>query len=184
MALKNMWWLLLLRGISFALFGIVAIGWPAITFTALAFAFALYIVISGILNLVYGIIGIQDVHRYWFLTIIIGVLEIAAGAYAFRTPLISITAFVLLIGFMFIVRGIFETVTAFEHVHDTTHKVLMSASGIIGIFAGLIILRYPLPGSLAFTWVLGAYALVAGSIYIALSVMVKEIATSTQQTGK
>jgi uncharacterized membrane protein HdeD (DUF308 family) len=184
MALKNLWWLLLLRGISFILFGIMAIGWPAITFVTLAFVFALYIIISGILNLTYGIISIQDVHRYWFLTIIIGLLEIAAGAYAFRIPLLSITAFVLLIGFTFVVRGIFEAITAFEHVHNITHKILMSTSGIIGVLAGLIILRYPVPGSLAFTWVLGAYALIVGSIYIALAVAAKEITASIQQVVK
>jgi uncharacterized membrane protein HdeD (DUF308 family) len=173
--LKNMWWVLLLRGILFVLFGIIAIGWPAITFLVLVFAFSLYIVFSGVLNLIYGILGVQDSHRYWFLLIAIAVLEIGAGAYAFSHPRIDIAAFILLIGFVFIVRGIFETIIAFEKTYTNHHRVLMSIGGVLGIIAGLIILRYPITGGLAFIWVIGLYALVVGSVYIALSVTTKEI---------
>jgi uncharacterized membrane protein HdeD (DUF308 family) len=53
--------------------------------------------------------------------------------------------------------------------------VLTAIGGILGIVAGIIVLRYPIAGGLAYVWVLGLYALVAGSIYIALAIMTKGI---------
>jgi len=173
--LKNIWWLLLLRGIIYILFGFVAILWPTITFIALALVFALYIILSGIFNLIYGILGIHAVFRYWFLFIILGLFEIGVGAYALNNPTINIAALILLIGFAFIVRGVFETITAFEDMHGTSHKALLAISGVLGIIAGIIVLRYPVAGSLAFTWVLGVYALITGSIQIGLAMTVKDI---------
>src|ERR1700722_10538957 len=108
--LKNIWWLFLIRGLIFTLFGVLAIGWPAVTFVALFFAFSLFLLLSGIINLIHGITGIHGNHRYWVLTMIIGLVEIVSGAYVLHHPNIGITAFVLLLGFTFIVRGIFEAI--------------------------------------------------------------------------
>jgi len=175
MKVKNIWWVLLLRGILFLLFGIVATLWPSITFVTLAFVFAFYIILSGVFSLIYGIMGIHHTHKYWFLMIVVGILEISVGAYAFNNPLINIAALTLLIGFTLIVRGIFETIAAFEDMYGQSHKVLLAIGGILGILAGIFVLRYPVTGSLAFTWVLGVYALITGSIFIALSMTIKEI---------
>jgi len=175
MKAKNIWWILLLRGILFLLFGIVATFWPAITFVTLAFVFALYIILSGVFNLIYGIMGIHHTHKYWFLMIVVGILEIGVGVYAFNNPLINIAALTLLIGFTFIIRGIFETIAAFEDIYGHSHKVLLAIGGILGIIAGILVLRYPVAGSLAFTWVLGVYALITGSIFVALSMTINEI---------
>lgn len=174
MKVKNIWWILLLRGIVFLLFGIIATLWPAITFVTLAFVFALYIILSGIFSLIYGIMGIHHAHKYWFLTIVVGLLEIAVGAYAFNNPLINIAALTLLIGFTFIIRGIFETISAFEDMYGHSHKILFALGGILGIVAGILVLRYPVAGTLAFTWILGVYALITGAIFIALSMTLKE----------
>jgi uncharacterized membrane protein HdeD (DUF308 family) len=175
MKLKNIWWILLLRGILFLLFGIFATLWPSVTFVTLAFVFALYIILSGVFNLIYGIMGIHHTHKYWFLMLVVGILEIGVGVYAFNNPLINIAALALLIGFTFIVRGIFETIAAFEDIYIHSHKILLAIGGILGILAGILVLRYPVAGSLAFTWILGVYALIAGSIFIALSMIIKEI---------
>jgi uncharacterized membrane protein HdeD (DUF308 family) len=180
MKLKHIWWLLLLRGILFLLFGVIAILWPAITFITLAFVFALFVIFSGISNLIHGVMGIQHSTKYWFLLIIIGIFEIAVGAYAFNNPLINIAALVLLIGFTFIIRGIFETIAAFEDMYGKSHKILLAIGGVLGIIAGIIVLRYPVVGTLAFTWVLGFYAVITGSILIGIAMTVKEITDDIQ----
>lgn len=182
MKFKNIWWLLLLRGILFILFGIFAIGWPALTFVTLAFVFALYIIFSGVFNLIYGIIGIHHTHRYWFLLIIIGIFEIGIGTFAFNHPFINVAALALLIGFTLVVRGIFETISAFDDVYESSHKVLFAIGGILGLIAGIIILRYPIAGGIAFAWVLGVYALVTGSILVGLSMTVKDIFDNSSRT--
>jgi uncharacterized membrane protein HdeD (DUF308 family) len=181
---KNLWWILLVKGIVFIIFGILAMGWPAITFVSLASIFALYIILSGLLNIIHGIVGLHAVYRYWFLTVLIGVLEIGAGTFAFRDLRFSVITLVLLIGFVFIIRGIFEAVSAFESFYSTAHKVLLAFNGVLGVIAGFIVLRYPAPASLAFTWVLGAYALIVGAIYIALSVTFVEPGIESKQISR
>jgi uncharacterized membrane protein HdeD (DUF308 family) len=160
----------------FILFGILAIGWPGVTFVARFFAFSLFLLISGVFNLVHGITGIHHDHRYWFLSMAVGLFEIGVAAYILRHPGIGLAAFVLLIGFTFIVRGLFETIVAFDHVYSSAYRILLAIGGLLGVVAGMIIIHSPVAGSLAFTWILGLYAMFTGAINIALAVAIKELA--------
>lgn len=175
MTSKNFRVLLLLRGILFIIFGFLAIGWPGMALATLAFAFALLILLSGIANLINGILTVGRAYRYWFLSIIIGIIEIGVGAYAFNNPGIGLATLILLIGFTLIIRGIFDIAYAFDTVYSSSYRALFAIGGIIGIIAGIVILRYPVAGTLSFIWVLGLYTLVTGSIYAAMSIMGKEI---------
>jgi uncharacterized membrane protein HdeD (DUF308 family) len=172
---KNVWWILLLKGIILVLFGLFTVFWPAISFIALSLVFALYILLSGVMNVIYGIIGIST-HRYWFLILVLGIFELGVGVFAIDHPHISIAALALLIGFTFLIRGIFEIISAFDDMFIHTHRILQSIGGALSIVVGLIVLRYPISGGIAFTWVLGIYALITGPMLIALSVMANDMA--------
>lgn len=174
MRFNDLWWLLLLRGIFLILFGLVAIFWPAITFVTLALAFAFFIAIAGVINIVHAVLGITS-HRYWFMMLALGVFEVGVGAYALNNLGLSIAALALLIGFTFIIRGVFEVIGAFDDMFRGTTRMLLLVSGILAAIAGIIILRYPETGTVAFTWVMGVYALIAGAITVALSITVKEV---------
>lgn len=171
---KNIWWILLLKGIILVLFGLFAVFWPAISFIALSLVFAFYILLSGVMNIIYGIVGIST-HRYWFLILALGVFEIGVGDFAINHPHISIAALALLIGFTFLIRGIFEIISAFDDMFIHAHRLLQSIGGALSIIVGLIVLRYPIRGGITFTWVLGVYALVAGPMLIALSVIANDV---------
>lgn len=155
-------------------FGFVAIFWPVITFITLAFVFALYILLSGVLNLIHAIMGIHE-HRYWLLTLTLGLFEIAVGTFAINNPLLNIEALTLLIGFTFMIRGIFEIISAFENMFIPSHKILLCVSGILSLIVGLIVLRYPFAGRIAFTWIIGFYALIGGGILVAISMSAREL---------
>lgn len=175
---KHIWWILLLKGIALILFGFFTIFWPAVSFIALALVFAFYILLSGVVNIIYGITGISS-HRYWFLILALGIFEIGVGAYAINHPRISIAALALLIGFTFLIRGLFEIVASFDDMFMTSHRVLQAIGGVLSLLAGVIVLRYPISGSIAFTWVLGVYALIVGPMLIALSVMTNDMSRET-----
>ena len=183
MMLKNVWWILLLKGIILVLFGLFTIFWPVISFIALSLVFALYILLSGVMNVIYGITGISA-HRYWFLILTLGVFEIGVGAFAINHPHISIAALALLIGFTFLIRGIFEIISAFDSMFMPNHRILQSIGGTLSIIVGMIILRYPIRGSVAFTWILGIYALITGPMLIALSVIANEFTHSVNSREK
>jgi len=170
-----MWWLILLRGICLIIFGLLAMAWPGITLITLAMLFSVYVFVSGVINIIQGIVSVEK-YRYWFLVLALGVLEIAAGAYALTHPLISIATLALLIGFMFSFRGILEIIAAFDIAYSGSMRTYFIIVGILGLIAGVVVLIYPVAGGLAFTWVLGVYALIAGAILVASSITLQNIA--------
>lgn len=170
MKLTNIWRLLFLRGVLFLAFGFLAISRPAMALLTLAYFFSLFIFLAGLSNLAGGIFDAGHIHRYRFVMILAGVIEIAAGAYAFNNPTLSLAALVLLVGLTLIVHGISEIFSSFDSMYDNVHQALLVTGGALGIIAGALVLRHPLTGSLTFTWLLGLYALVAGAILVATAV--------------
>ncbi len=170
---------LLIRGIAFLLFGFLAISWPGMTFVTLVFIFALLILLSGVSNLLSGLTDKSRADGYRWLIVAAGIFEVIVGIYAFSNPGISLAALILLIASTFIIRGILEIAIAFGEGYSSSHRVLLIAGGLIGIIAGIVVFRYPVTAGLAFIWVMGIYALLAGSIYIIMSIMPKGSADDT-----
>lgn len=162
---QNSTWLYVVEAIALVLFGIAAIAWPGLTLYSFVILFGIYALVAGVVNVVGSILNIG---RGWPAIggLILGGLLIAAGSYVFNHPTISAATLVLLVAFTLIVRGIFEIVIAISS--DLPSKTLTIISGIIGLIIGLVLLRYPVGGGLAYVWVLGIYALVSGPIMLAV----------------
>jgi uncharacterized membrane protein HdeD (DUF308 family) len=157
-------WVPIAEGTVLLLLGIVTIAWPQITFYAFTVAFGLYALIAGLIK---GFSGIIHIGQGWksIAAILIGILLVGVGSYILNHPGITAVTLVILIGLSFVIRGIGDIVIASED--NTDHRVLNILAGILGIIAGFILLRYPVGGGLAYVWVLGIYALVAGPMIIA-----------------
>jgi uncharacterized membrane protein HdeD (DUF308 family) len=158
-------WVYILEGVLLILFGLAAIAWPGLTLYTFTILFAFYALISGVVGVVTGIIRIG---RGWqsIAKIILGGLFIAAGSYILNNPGISAAALVLFVAFAFLIKGIVEIVIAASE--DEPNKALSVIGGIVAILVGLILLRHPIGGGVAYVWVLGIYALVTGPITIAI----------------
>ena len=169
------WWVLTLRGAVAVLFGIAAVFWPGITLVTLLYLFSAYILVSGIIDIVHGIGGISK-RASWFLTLILGFAELGVGVYLLRHPHVVFATFILLLGFMLIVRGVFEGVAAFSDSASVTNRTLMIIASVVAIVAGIILLFQPASAGVAFVWILGLYALLVGPIMIALSLDLKKSA--------
>ncbi len=161
---RSQHWPLIVEGILLILFGLVALAWPGMTLLSFTFVFGLYVLFAGVVGLINGI---MHINKGWSAigAIVLGALFIAAGAYIFRHTGISAVTLVLFVGFTFIFRGIYEIVAAIAE--PTMHRGLAITSGVLALLAGLILLRYPVGGGLAYVWVVGIYALVSGPILIA-----------------
>lgn len=169
------WWVLTLRGALAVLFGIAAVFWPGITLVTLLYLFSAYILVSGIVDIVHGVGGVSK-RASWFLTLILGFAELGVGVYLLRHPHVAFATFILLIGFTLIVRGVLEGVAAFSDSMSGTNRVLMIIASIVAVVAGIVLLFQPASAGVAFVWILGLYALVAGPILIALSLDLKKLA--------
>ncbi len=162
------WWLLLIKGIVGILFGLVAITQPAITLVALSFFFALFLVISGTLDMVSSVMA-RDSDDMWWLKLLVGLFELGVGVYLFQRPGLALASFVVFVALFLIVRGVIDLVVAFDRSLDSSHKALLALAGSLGLLAGIVIWRYPVEGTLAFVWVLGLYALITGPLWVVLA---------------
>lgn len=171
--LSSYWWVLTLRGISAILFGLAAVFWPGITLVTLVYLFSAFILATGIIGIVQGLTNVGRAGIDWILTLLLGFLEVGVGVYLLRHIEVSFETFILLIGFVLIVRGVLEVVVAFNEENSTTRTLLM-IGGVAAALAGVVVLRQPVAGGVAFVWVLGVYALIAGPLLIALSIDAKQ----------
>ena len=170
---RQLWWLLLIRGIFAVIFGIVAIVWPSITTWALVVIFGIYAIIDGVVALGRAW---QTRGRFadWGWWALVGIVSIAAGIVALVWPQITALVLLYVIAFYAILFGVLELIGAF-----TARKIPGSAwgwrlaAGILAIILGIVLLWTPGTGILAIIWVLGWYAIFFGVLLIVLAFKLK-----------
>lgn len=167
--LQTMWWLLLLRGIFLILLGFFAVVWPGLTLYTFVLGFALYLVLAGIVNAINSIMSIGKAPM-WFLGMVLAILEIGVGIYALKNLSLTVATLILLVGLIFVVRGIMEIVSAFGDGYEGKHRILYVLLGGLSLLAGVVVWLYPVSGGLAFTWVVGLYGIAAGAFLVAMAI--------------
>lgn len=171
--IKTLWWMILLRGIVSLFLGILSVAWTSITLIILSYIFAFYVLALGIINTVHGITAING-RRGWFLSLMLGIAQIAVSIYVLQVPGLTLVTFILLVGLLFLAQGIMEIIIAFTDT-DMGSRILDVIGGVLGILAGFFVLRYPVSGGLAFVWVMGVYGIVTGSLAIAAALSIHAV---------
>ena len=161
---------LLLHGIAAILFGIAAVFWPGLTTLALVYLLAAFLLIDGVIALVWGLIRINDFGKS-ILIILLGLVELGAGLYLMRKPGVVLETLLIILGFVLVFRGILAFMHMFTGKDTPTIKALHGMQGFLGVVIGIFILVQPVTSGLAFVWVLGLYALIAGAVMVAMSSM-------------
>ncbi|MSU76270.1 hypothetical protein EXS54_02260 [Patescibacteria group bacterium] len=170
---QQLWVLWLVRSVILIVFGIFAVVWPGLTLVLIAVAFALFLIVAGIVDVITGLISIGK-RSLWFLTLLLGVLEAGVGVYLLRHSLLELGVFIALVGLTFIVKGILEVISAFDQPHTGGQKTLMVLIGLIAVLAGVVILAHPVSGGLAFVWAIGLYGILAGAVGVALAIHARD----------
>lgn len=163
---EELWWLFILQGVASIIFGIVALFMPGTTLLTLVVILAIYAIVVGVIDLVHGFSSIGK-NSTWWLSILLGLVLTGVGIYLIRHPLITLGAFIILVGTVLLVRGIFDLVASAFFSGHGHHRWLMAISGVLGVIAGIYIWNNPVGGGLVFIWALGLYALITGAMTIA-----------------
>jgi len=164
---------LALRGIVAMLFGIAAVFWPGITLVTLVYLFSAFILASGLVTLIMGLVDASRERNSVLslvLTVILGVVEIGVGVYLIRHIGVAFATLILLIGFVLVLRGLIEVFTGlFEDNTSSMYRTANVFVGALAVIAGVILLFQPETSGVAFVWILGLYALLSGPLMIALA---------------
>jgi len=178
---------LVLRGVVAILFGVAAVFWPGLTLLTLLYLFAAFLLVGGLFSLVYGIsrLGQEGVSILTRITTpLLGILEIGVGVYLLRHPHVAFATFILLIGFILIIRGVFEVVEGLFEEGPSIYRTVMIFIGALAVLAGIIVLFQPAAAGVAFVWILGIYALVVGSLLLAAAVEIHRLHKELTPIGK
>jgi uncharacterized membrane protein HdeD (DUF308 family) len=100
-------------------------------------------------------------HEHWVLFLVEGIALVILGLIAIVVPPIATIAFTIIIGWVFLVSGILGLITTFWARHAPGFWWAL-ISAIIAIAAGVVLLLWPISGSVSLTLVLIAFFVVEG----------------------
>ena len=101
------------------------------------------------------------VHEHWALFLAEGIILVILGIAAITLPLVATIALTIIIGWIFLVSGIVGLVTTFW-MRQAPGFWWSLISAIIAIGAGVVLLLWPVSGSVSLTLVLIAFFVVEG----------------------
>jgi uncharacterized membrane protein HdeD (DUF308 family) len=101
------------------------------------------------------------IHEHWGLFLAEGIILIILGVAAIMLPLIATLAFTIIIGWILMVSGLVGLVTTFW-ARQAPGFWWSLVSALIAIAAGVVLLLFPISGSISLTLVLIAFFVVEG----------------------
>lgn len=165
--LARWWWTFILRGVLAIAFGLLAFFAPALGIGVLVGLFAAWAFIDGATNLVAGVQS-RGRDRSWWLSILEGIVGIAAGVIALFFPVLAAEVLVLIIGAWAIITGIFEIVAAIRLREQITGELWLGLAGLCSILFGVVLFLFPGVGALGLVWLIGGFAIAFGALMVAL----------------
>ncbi len=105
------------------------------------------------------------IHEHWALFLVEGIILVILGIAAIALPPIATLAFTIIIGWIFLISGVVGLFTTFwaRHVPGFWWSLI---SAIIAIAAGVVLLLWPITGTLSLTLVLIAFFVIEGIVSI------------------
>ena len=101
------------------------------------------------------------IHAHWGLFLFEGIMLVILGVAAIILPEVATLAFTLVIGWVFLVSGGIGLVTTFW-MRNAPGFWWALISAVIGIAAGIVLIRWPINGTVSLTLVLIAFFIVEG----------------------
>lgn len=173
--LRKYWWILSLRGLFGVLFGIIALTRPGVAFMSLVYLFGAYLVADGLATLSFGARDYGGGRRWGFF-VAEGLLTALVGVLTWLMPTAAAFALLLWIALWAIVTGGLELAAAVRLRRVLAHDWALALAGVCSLAFGVLLARYPYPGAVAVTLLLGGYALAFGVLFIALGFEARRLA--------
>ncbi|MET8771222.1 HdeD family acid-resistance protein [Streptomyces sp. NPDC004658] len=174
------WQVVLLTGIGSLVLGVLVLIWPGASLLAAGVLFGLYLVYSGVLQLV-SAFGTHRATSLRVLAFISGALSILLGLFCFRGPMQSILLLALWIGIGWVFRGITQTLAA---VHDSRMPARgwQIFLGILTFVAGIVLIDSPFESVAVLTLVGGIWLVAVGIVEIVTAFGIRSRTRHVPQT--
>jgi uncharacterized membrane protein HdeD (DUF308 family) len=167
------WWVFVVGGIAYVIFGVLAFVNPGVALWVMATFFAASVLVDGIFN-VAGSIRNREKDGWWIM-LLIGILGLAAGGFALLNPPVSMMAFIYLVAFEAILLGVFLLMLGYKVRQATTREWMLYVTGALSIVFGVLVVANPVRGGLSIVLVIAAWAIVIGAFKIVFGFRVKNL---------
>ncbi|WP_225826758.1 HdeD family acid-resistance protein [Streptomyces naphthomycinicus] len=174
------WQTVLITGIGSLVLGILVLVWPGPSLLVIGVLFGLYLLYSGVFQLV-AAFGTHQRTSLRVLAFISGALSILLGLLCFRGPMQSILLLGLWIGIGWLFRGITQTLAA---VHDSRMPARgwQIFLGILTFIAGIVLIDSPYESVAVLTLVGGIWLIAVGIVEIITAFRIRSRARQVPQT--
>lgn len=164
--LKQVWSVVLVRGVIAILFGIVAVIWPGITVWALVIVFGIYTLVDGIMLATHAIRDRAQL-KSWGVLLASGAVSIAVGLIAMFWPKITTVALLYVIAFYAIVFGVLGMLSAASHRKSVNSGWGWPfAASTVSVIFGLILVIFPNTSILSLAVLAGIWAIIFGVLML------------------
>lgn len=157
---------LLIGGLAAVGFGIAVLAWPTKAAVALTGVIAVYAIISGIVYAALGIFSETLAAGGRISHVLLGLLYVTAGVYAFSSLQQSAAFLALFLTIMVGVMWVIEGFTALFTLGQSGSKIATISFAILSVIAGFTLLSSPLWGAAFLWWFLAIALIVLGALNV------------------
>ena len=171
------WQVVLLTGVASLVLGILVLVWPGASLLAAGVLFGVYLLISGIFQLV-AAFGTHRTTALRVLAFISGSLSILLGLFCLRGPMRSILLLALWIGIGWLIRGITQTLAAASD-SAMPARGWQIFLGIVTFLGGIVLIDSPFESVAVLTLVGGIWLVAVGVVEIVTAIRIRGRAPRT-----
>ena len=153
-------WIVVLRGLTAMVFGILAFAWPGMNLRRLVVLFGLYAILHGILSIV-AAVGNRGKPGCGLLATE-GIVGLFAGAMTFQSRSPSAKAVVFFIWLWAVATGILRIAEAIRMRRHLLGDIWLMLSGLAAVFLGGMLLARPRIGMLGLASMIAVFAFLWG----------------------
>jgi uncharacterized membrane protein HdeD (DUF308 family) len=170
--LSRYWWMTLLRGLFWILFGIVVLATPGISLLSLTLALGIIMFVDGVINVINAFSGRRE-HDDWWVLLLVGLAGIGVGILTFYNPAVTALAVVFYVAIWAIATGLLEIVAAVRLRKQIQGEVWLALAGIASVVFGVLLVARPAAGALTLLWLIAVYAIAFGVLLLLLAFKVR-----------
>ncbi|MCX5394538.1 HdeD family acid-resistance protein [Streptomyces sp. NBC_00094] len=165
------WQALLIAGLAAVVLGIMVLAWPDASLRVAGVLFGLYLLFSGIMQLV-AAFGTHATTALRVMAFISGALSILLGLFCFRGAMQSTLLLALWIGIGWLFRGITQTVAAASDAAMPARGWQIFL-GIVSAIAGVVLIVAPLESAEVLTVLAGIWLIAIGAVEVITAFMIR-----------
>lgn len=165
------WQVVLVTGVCSLILGVLVLVWPDAPLFVSGVLFGLYLLISGVFQLV-SAFGTHRTTSLRVLAFISGTLSVVLGLFCFRRPMQSVLLLALWIGIGWLIRGITQTLAAASD-KSMPARGWQIFLGIVTVIGGIVLIDSPIESVTVLMWLGGCWLVVVGVVEIALALRIR-----------